>query len=338
MPLITKKNILLTGAGFSANFGGLLSREMWSKILSNPKMDQLPQIREILRKDFDFESVYSNVKKNVSISKDDKNLFQKIVFESYSSMDDALKNYRIGGFPKSGFYIGNVTKLLGEFSGLGGEVGAHFTLNQDLLVERETQIIPLGLSTPQNSTYRNDINSKQIDFTKQVVLPDDQSLEEFKSKYLPSNGSYCYIKLHGSLGWLSHYGHQQLILGTNKIEDIKKEPLLNWYFDIFKDALSQNGVKLFVLGYSFRDEHVNEIIIDAIEKNHIQIYIISPEDPEGFKDRMEGKILYGSYEIKNTIKIWNAVDGYFPYRLSEIFPSNQMDTAVAQDIKKAMNK
>ena len=70
MSLITKKNILLTGAGFSANFGGLLAREMWSKILSNPKMDQLPQIREILRKDFDFESVYSNVKNNSLISKD----------------------------------------------------------------------------------------------------------------------------------------------------------------------------------------------------------------------------------------------------------------------------
>ena len=132
--------------------------------------------------------------------------------------------------------------------------------------------------------------------------------------------------------------HQQLILGTNKIEDIKKEPLLNWYFNIFRDAISQNGVKLFVLGYSFRDEHVNEIIIDAIEKNHIQIYIISPEDPESFRDRMEGKISYGSYEVKNTIKIWNAVDGYFPYRLNEIFPANQMDTAVAQDIKKLMNK
>ena len=302
-------------------------------------MDQLPQIREILRKDFDFESVYSNVKNNASISKADKDLFQQIVLESYSSMDNALKNYRIGGFPKSGFYIGNVTKLLGEFSGMRGEVGAHFTLNQDLLVERETQIVPLGLSTPQNSAYRNYISSMQIDFTKQIVLPDDQSLEEFKSKHLPSNGSYCYIKLHGSLGWLSHDGHQQLILGTNKIEDIKREPLLNWYFNIFRDAISQNGVKLFVLGYSFRDEHVNEIIIDAIEKNHIQIYIISPEDPESFRDRMEGKVPYGSYEVNNrTMKIWNAVDGYFPYRLNEIFPANQMDTAVAQDIKKLLNK
>ena len=94
-----------------------------------------------------------------------------------------------------------------------------------------------------------------------------------------------------------------------------------------------------MLGYSFRDEHVNEIIIDAIEKNHIQIYIISPEDPESFRDRMEGKIPYGFYEVNSrTMKIWNAVDGYFPYRLNEIFPSNQMDTAVAQDIKRVMNK
>ena len=32
-----KKNILLTGAGFTANFGAPLAKEMWSKILNNPK-------------------------------------------------------------------------------------------------------------------------------------------------------------------------------------------------------------------------------------------------------------------------------------------------------------
>lgn len=100
MSLTTKKNILLTGAGFSANFGGLLAREMWSKILSNPKMDQLPAVREILSKNFDFEDVYSQVKNNGSVAAGDKKLFEEIVLESYASMDNALKKYSIGGFPK----------------------------------------------------------------------------------------------------------------------------------------------------------------------------------------------------------------------------------------------
>jgi len=339
MPLITKKNILLTGAGFSANFGGLLAREMWSKILSNPRMDQIPEIQKVLRKNFDFEDVYSEIKNNGQIDPADKELFQQIVLESYSSMDDALKYYSTGSFAKSNIYIGNVIQWLGNFSGAKGEIGAHFTLNQDLLIERETHIMPLGLSTPSNKVYRDLINSRQIDSTVQIQLPDEPALEEYKSKYLPSNGDYCFIKLHGSLGWLSHDGHNQLILGTNKVNDIAKEPLLKWYFEIFKEAISQKGVKLFILGYSFRDQHINEIILNAIIEYNLKIYIISPEDPETCKNRLEGKKNPGEiYEVLKTIKIWEAVHGYFPYKLNEIFPANQVRTAVAQDIKKAMEQ
>ena len=342
MPLITKKNVLLTGAGFSANFGGLLSREMWSKILSNPKFDSIPKIREALKKDFDFESVYSSVKNSGEYSAEDKKIFQDIVEESYSSMDNALKLYSHHGFEKSGINTGNVTKWLGMFSGNSGEVGAHFTLNQDLLVERATGIIPLGLSVPSNRQYREDINLKQIDSSKTVTLPDTSLLEEFKTKHLPSNGTYCYIKLHGSLGWLSHDGHKQMILGTNKLEDIEKEPLLKWYFEVFKEAISAEGVKLFVAGYSFRDTHVNDLILRAIIDHKLEIYIISPEQPENFKDRANRGFTQNQGQIyqvsDNGVKIWDAVRAYFPYSLKEIFPAAGTDTATFLDIKKNMAK
>lgn len=68
-----KKNILLTGAGFTANFGAPLAKEMWSKLLNNPKMASLEKIREKLLSDFDFENVYSEVLNDENISEEEKN-------------------------------------------------------------------------------------------------------------------------------------------------------------------------------------------------------------------------------------------------------------------------
>jgi hypothetical protein len=339
MVLITKKNILLSGAGLSANFGGLLATEMWSKILNNPKMDGVPEIRDILKNDFDFESVYSAIKNSDSYTPDHKKIFEEIVFESYSLMDDALKEYSLGGYGKSNIYTAGVRKWLGEFAGRGGEIGAHFTLNQDLLIERETGNVPLGLLVPQNRDYTEAIKSRAFDSTQKVQLPDEAALAEYKRTYLPSTGSYCFIKLHGSVGWLSHDGHNQMVLGTNKLEDIIKEPLLKWYFDLFKEAISREGVRLFVVGYSFRDKHINDLILSAIDEHKLEICIVSTEKPEQFKNRMEGKSAPGViYEKLNTIKIWDAVRGYFPYSLREIFPADQAVTGTFLDIQRLINK
>lgn len=48
--------ILLTGAGFTANFGGFLAREVWSKIFNNPKLNDAGNLKLELRKNFDSRS------------------------------------------------------------------------------------------------------------------------------------------------------------------------------------------------------------------------------------------------------------------------------------------
>jgi hypothetical protein len=88
-----KKTILLTGAGFTANFGGILAKEMWSKILNNQRLDQLPEIKKILMGNFDFESVYSEIINGEKFSDDEKTAFQKIISESYGAMDETLKQF-----------------------------------------------------------------------------------------------------------------------------------------------------------------------------------------------------------------------------------------------------
>ncbi len=338
-PINFKKNILLTGAGFTANFGGLLAREMWSKILNNKKLDEVPEIKKILMNNFDFEAVYAEVINSGSFTVDQKSLFQKVVIESYGDMDETLKNASVGRFAEYGIFWNYVTNFLGLFNGSRSEPGVHFTLNQDLLLERTQAGIPLGITAVKYREYWDSLPTGQINLSRPITLYDDVGLEEFKEKHLSSTGFPYYVKLHGSQGWLSSDGNNQMVLGTNKQEDIEKEPLLKWYFQLFEEALYRTDVKLFVAGYSFRDKHVNDRILKAVQEHGLKIYVISPEDPESLRDRLEGKHANNpsaSYDRLETHKIWEAINGYFPYKLKDIFPRGDVDTHIYKDIKKIL--
>ena len=55
------KNILLTGAGFTKNFGGFVATEMWEKVFNCSEVQDSPVLIDILRNDFDYESVYHKI-------------------------------------------------------------------------------------------------------------------------------------------------------------------------------------------------------------------------------------------------------------------------------------
>jgi hypothetical protein len=54
------KAVLLTGAGFTHNFGGFLANEMWAVIFNSPEIGKDPRLNELLQSDFDDESIYHN--------------------------------------------------------------------------------------------------------------------------------------------------------------------------------------------------------------------------------------------------------------------------------------
>lgn len=335
MTINFKKSVLFTGAGFTKNFGGFLAREMWSKIFNDSRLDELTAIKELLRSNFDFETIYSEVINSQHYSDEQKRQFQNIIKKSYEDMDKMLAQYVFTGSDPYGVNTYGVNKLLGSFAGSGNETGVHFTLNQDLFMERQTKRQPLGLATIQYKGYLDQIQTGRIDTANNVQLPDNPFLENFKTNHLNSTGDLCYVKLHGSFGWGSVHGGDQMVLGTNKYEDIVKEPLLAWYFELLENALYRTGVRMLVMGYGFKDKHINEILARAIQEYGLQLYIISPEDPEGFKNRIIGKpSTEGTIWEQNEqgMVIWKGIVGYFPYLLREIFPADQSVTHVAADL------
>ena len=68
-----------------------------------------------------------------------------------------------------------------------------------------------------------------------------------------------------------------LIMGGNKLQDIVFSPLLRWYYEEFEKHMCQADARLMVIGYGFRDTHINEVIIRAVNEYGLKMFIIAPE-------------------------------------------------------------
>jgi hypothetical protein len=85
-----------------------------------------------------------------------------------------------------------------------------------------------------------------------------------------------YIKLHGSTNWQCDAGESVLIMGNAKSGAIAKFPVLKWYHEVFETCLRRGNAKLMVIGYSFQDEHINNVICAASKDYKLETFIIDP--------------------------------------------------------------
>lgn len=85
-----------------------------------------------------------------------------------------------------------------------------------------------------------------------------------------------YFKLHGSSNWRTDSNSTLLIMGGNKSSEMDQIPLLNWYRSEFCRMTSEPDARLRIIGYGFRDMHINEMI-EVAAKAGTKIFIIDPE-------------------------------------------------------------
>jgi hypothetical protein len=110
--------------------------------------------------------------------------------------------------------------------------------------------------------------------------------------------SQPYFKLHGSSDLMVDRS-MTMIMGTNKSQAIDREPILKWYRSQFIEHLSKPHTRLMIIGYSFADHHINEIIVGAV-KNGLQIFVIDLAGVIVMDRRPEG--LSGGYDVFNDLK------------------------------------
>ena len=319
----SKELFLLTGAGFSKNCGGYLSDEMWAKIYNYPKLRTSANLLQLLRTNFDFEEVYATViSAKSSFSEDDRKLLNEAIRSAYSSLDQSEIDYLGSGDSHA---TQRLKRFIGEIlHGSRDEKALWFTLNQDLLVERmwDGQYRSLGVQAFGADIYQMRRALAEHEFVKLSSNIDDAT------KGFGEAAQFHYLKLHGSIGWWTSYEESstpQMVIGTSKEEFIDKEPILKFYYNLFRTALNQGKKKLLIIGYGFRDEHVNRIILDATrDKNAgLELFVINSTKPKDFR--------------RDHPEFWENMLGYFPYTFHELFPNRDQVEKPTQPLQEVLD-
>ncbi|TLY24086.1 MAG: hypothetical protein E6K63_15160 [Nitrospirae bacterium] len=270
--------VLLTGAGFSKNFGGLLGSEMWSLILNQPEITASDKLRACLLENLNYEMVYDTVINSENYTTEEKADFTAALEKAYRALDDAV---RFEDVRQRGQKAMMLRSFLNRFGGSGRGRAFFFTLNQDLLVERfysnqEGLMQIPGLGHPEWFTHFETPLTPE----HEITLLDQTRVDTWRSRFWARGGGiqhFVYVKLHGSYGWRATDGSRAMVIGTAKARIIDKEPLLRWYLDLFKAVVERPGQLLVVTGYGFMDDHINNVIADAIRDAGLRVHVILPK-------------------------------------------------------------
>lgn len=316
--------MLLTGAGFTKNFGGFLATEMWSQIFNDRRVQTSQKLREVLRRNYDYEAAYSKVIDDSHFSDDEKQTMRDVILDTYMRLDNAIRNWVFDGSSQR-LNIYGLGDLISKISSQKKNP-YFFTLNQDIFAERRW-----GHPSPGAPKFAHGIgpmDSKSFRVENFVVLP-KENIPELVQRGVADHRGVHYIKLHGSYGWKSSKGSNQLVIGTNKEALIKREPLLQEYFKIFKGAIAEGDKKMLIIGYGFADKHINEALLKGVEDHGLELYVINPNPLWELENRMRNGHFY-------AIKLIDGIRGYFPYELREIFPSSQERTVHFEQILESL--
>ena len=271
-------HVLLTGAGFSRNWGGWLANEAFEYLIGSPEIDD--HIRHLLWKHKSmgggFEEALAELQQAYTHSKNDRTRkpladLQAAIVGMFNYMNLAFDGIQFEPQKQQNFVKEH---LIGTFL---ARFDAIFTLNQDLLLERHYLNDPdfWAVSTPRMVEMERRANAG--DKAVQHDLPGrlgSHSRPGARASARPtrricgnSRDAQPYYKLHGSTNWIGGVDVQPrlLIMGGNKAVEINQYPLLAWYHKQFDEYLARS-TRLMVIGYSFSDMHINRAILKAAAK------------------------------------------------------------------------
>jgi hypothetical protein len=274
-------HILLTGAGFSYNWGGYLAKEAFDYLLGVTEDDD--DVRTLLwadqAKGFGFETTLARLRKayednySPQVEQDFQNMTTAVrrmfgdmwLAFGQTQFDETPDHPRLG-----------IIRFLTRFDAI-------FTLNQDTLLE--THYLPVVRQEDfAKNTYQGPRNMgadrpgliPAMDTLTFGSLASRIPLFTVSDDFAGIPYAQPYYKLHGSID-VQDGRNMMLILGGDKEADIAKHPLLEAYHDQFRMRLNMIGTRLMVIGYSFADAHINRIIFDAIKNSGLKIFLVGPD-------------------------------------------------------------
>ena len=258
---------LLTGAGFTRNWGGWLASEAFEYLLGAHEVNEY--LRDILwnakLRGEGFEGALSTVQDRFTSTKSPQDKAQlealtEAVISMFSAMQVAFSNQR---FDNQNY---GLREFLSGFDSI-------FTLNQDTFLETH-------YAGPVRWTER--WYGSYLPYMRFIKEPSETYPHMLREPMMQEPGlslldSYQPIyKLHGSYNWFAEpNGDRLLVMGGNKTSLIKAFPVLGKYQEEFERMLSEPNTHLMIIGYSFGDSHINDVIMNAAKRG-MKTFIIDP--------------------------------------------------------------
>jgi hypothetical protein len=302
-----RKVALLTGAGFSKDCGGFLADEMWAWIFNSAEAQGHPNVAAALRDETDYEIVYSRVHTSVGFDAEDRLAISAAVRCAYLLQDDAIRNFR-GNSPR-------LREFVSIFQGqTGNDRGYFFTLNQDAFVERHLSQLDLHYpGVPKHPGSFNGFSRYQGDM---VAILSGGGVDMTAREDCAIGRKLHYVKLHGSFNWHSSVGDRVMVIGTQKDKLIEGEELLRYYSFLFARVLKETTI-LCVIGYSFRDHHINKALAKAIDDHRLALCVISPLSASQFRQSL--KNCAGGH----ANALLRGLVAYFPWSVEQLLLKEQ---------------
>lgn len=305
----------------SFNFGEEKKLPIVEKI--QQLVDERPEVA--LNKLIEIQSFYENIYNNKGKS------------EKLAELIDNVKKSFLQEFVYNIDYENNhlhkkfIKKILSRDTTLGRI--KLFTLNYDLLFEK----------TAEELGYL--VNNGFIGFQNRIFNPSSFNLDYHllqSSGAKKINKSFNLVKLHGSISWFEDenkppYGLiERQVLVNNEIlikdeaaqiiypiHNKKKKTLDLPYSELFRyfvDEINKPKSTLCIMGYSFLDEHVNDVILGALSNPDFNLVIFSYDDIDNTENDFLKTVYSQSFEDNRITIFTGDVLGDFEYILKFLLP------------------
>jgi hypothetical protein len=262
--------IVLLGAGFSRNWGGMLSTDVFDYLL--PAVQDHGDLRNILwkhRKQGGFEAALAEVQQTYAHGpsphhKAQLDILQDAIGRMFAIMDSAFASMPTMEFQQHIEYL--LRTFLVRFDAI-------FSLNQDLLIERHylNDNVMLGSSGRWNGYQIPGIQRPPRGFTD---IGTEKWTPRASSEFRIEERLQPFIKVHGSSNWINAQGGQLMVMGGGKAALIGQHPILEWNLATLREYLLRPNTRLMAIGYGFADDHINNLIGEGVDRGTLKIYIV----------------------------------------------------------------
>jgi hypothetical protein len=264
---------LLIGAGFSRNWGGWLAAEAFEYLLGRREIAENEQLRQSLwaaQARGGFEDALATLQaaslRGDNVATENLRILQAAVLAMFEDMNAGY--FANPQFEFSGLAQRSIAHFLAHFDAI-------FTLNQDLLLEHHYLSNDPALHIPGkwSGAAMPGVSPSMPVGTNGIMSWAQRWFNPVpKSEFVVPRGVQPLFKLHGSSNWREADGSSMLVIGGNKMRAIGLSPILNWYHEEFGRCLSEPDSRLMVIGYGFRDDHINELIVRGVDQNGLKLF------------------------------------------------------------------